>query len=201
MKPSNRVIPVIVAAGLAGAGLALGGCASARTASAGVAVTQPQTPPQPPEPAAPPAPAAAQPGAGMGMQLVAGLKATEGCLGATAVQATDGRLAVIAWFENKAGAKRWYESRTHQRLMQGMAAGEPAAEPMAHIADDTPIMVIAAITPAEPGKTYGLGIPVAQISIELFQPLPGGAAVNGRFSPEAFPVEHMRKMTALPREP
>jgi len=192
-RPDRPVVHVIAASTL-GVGLMLGGCAAPHAPHAGLAVAQPES-------AAPPqAPAqAAAPGAGFGMQLVEGLKATEGCLDATAVQVIDGRLAIIAWFENKAAAKRWYDSRAHQRFMRGLGSGAAAEEPMAHIADDTPIMVIAAITPAEPGKTYGLGVPVAQISIELFQPLPGGAAVNGRFSPEAFPVEHMRRLTVPAR--
>jgi hypothetical protein len=43
-----------------------------------------------------------------------------------------------------------------------------------------------------------MGMPIKQISIELFTPVAGGAAVNGRFSPEAFPVEHLRRITVEP---
>jgi hypothetical protein len=51
-------------------------------------------------------------------------------------------------------------------------------------------MVIASMTPAPAPQIEGLPIPISQISIELFTPLPGGASINGRLSPEGFPVEH-----------
>ena len=77
--------------------------------------------------------------------------------------------------------------------MRGMGA---TGEPLAHVPDDQgPIMVIATITPSDTPEIEGFPVPISQISIELFAPLPGGAHVNGRLAPEAFEVEHMRDLT------
>ncbi|MEM7623739.1 MAG: hypothetical protein AAF235_11120 [Planctomycetota bacterium] len=134
-------------------------------------------------------------GADMGETLVKGLKETEGCYDAKAAQVQGGQLSIFAWFEDKAAAMRWHQSAVHQRFMQmGGAMGlDPAEgeEPMAEVPDDIPLMVIATITPNPPEKIRELGSPLGQISIELFRTVPGGAAFNGRLSPEAFPVDHM----------
>lgn len=170
---------IVLSAALFGCGATLGGCSAPSTTEAGVAASQPDL------------------GAAMGQMIVNGLKSTEGCLDAVAAQVQGGRLSIIAWFEDRAAAMRWYESRTHQFLMRGLPSPPADNEPMSHIEADQPIMVIATITPAGPGEDYGLGMPIKQISIELFAPLPGGAAVNGRLSPTEFPVEHMRHMQAV----
>lgn len=130
----------------------------------------------------------------LGAMLVNSLRSIEGCLGAEAAQFQNGKIAIVGWFENKAAAERWYNHPMHRRFM-GMlpqdANAEPR-EPMQHIEDpDQPIMVIAAITfdpqnPRIPGP-----MPLSQISIELYAPLPGGAMINGRLAPEGFKVEHM----------
>ena len=170
----------LLSAMLTGCGVGLSGCTAGGAHAAGIAAT-------------------AQPGGGqqMGEMLVGGIKATEGALDALAFQLPDGRFAIIAWFENKSAAMRWYHNPIHRQLMGGLNAGDAAEEPMAHIDEETPIMVLASITPAEPGVDYGLGMPFKQIAIELFTSLPGGAEVNGRLSPDAFPVEHMRHFQAV----
>ena len=76
-----------------------------------------------------------------------------------------------------------------------------ADEPMEHIQDDNqPIMVIASLTPAAKPELPGINIPISQISIELFAPLPGGAHVGGRVSPKNFKVPHMRDYTDYDRK-
>ncbi len=163
------------------------------------------------------APAAARdPGA----ELAAALKASPGCLGVE-VAFTQSRKAVIfAWFKDKAAALDWYYSDYHQTAMMGLqeaaeaerAEGEPPPavagneseteghEPLAYVPDDVgPILCIATITPNTPGAKQlvpGFAQSISQISIELYAPLPGGIAFNGRFSPAALKVPHMVEFSA-----
>jgi hypothetical protein len=44
---------------------------------------------------------------GLGKQLVSGLEATPGCLGAEAASFASGKLAIFGWFEDKQAALRW----------------------------------------------------------------------------------------------
>ncbi len=131
--------------------------------------------------------------------LVEGLLATEGCLGADAGQMMSGKNVIVAWFEDKAATVRWYESNTHKGIMEGMTSDIEGYShtPLAHVDDeDTPIMVIATITPSTDGSTLaGFPAPISQVSIELFAPLPGGAYWNGRFAPPAFEVEHIKDLS------
>ena len=131
----------------------------------------------------------------LGAMLIAGLKSTPGCLGADAAQTMSGRNTIIGWFEDKAAAMRWYEHPMHQRMMGGVGA-DRAEPPMAHVPDDVPLMIMATITPSERPEIPGFPGPINQISIELFTPVPGGASINGRLSPEAFKVEHMKDYSA-----
>jgi len=137
----------------------------------------------------------------MGQRLVAGLEATEGCLGVETPEFPGGRQCIMAWFENKAAAERWYYSPTHQFMMAGAQGGVPDAgrsKPLAHIKDETiPIMVMATINftgePATPGP-----IPFSEISIEMYTPLPGGAFINNRLAPMELEIPHMRDFSANP---
>lgn len=134
--------------------------------------------------------AAAQPGLDMGAMLVGALKTSPGCLGAEAMQTSTGKGVIIAWFEDAPAARAWYRHPVHMRMVT-MASGPEAAQahqPLADVADDTPVMVIATITPSDKPEIPGLPIPIKQISIELYTTLPGGAAFNGRLAPEAFPI-------------
>jgi len=113
---------------------------------------------------------------------------TEGCLGVELAQTVSGKNVIFAWFENKAAAMKWYWSETHVSAMEfaGFEAG--SHEPMADVPDEGPILVIASIVPGnDPEQTGGLG--VSQIAIELYQPLPGGAYVGGRFAPDDVKVK------------
>jgi len=129
----------------------------------------------------------------MGRQLVQGLKATEGCLGVQTGDTDAGHSMIMAWFENKAAALRWYDSPVHRGMMRavGGAGGGDTGEPMAHVPDDVPIFVIAAITFSDRPEIPGVPIPIKQISIEMYTPLPGGAFINGRVAPDSLKVPHM----------
>ncbi|MEM1330182.1 MAG: hypothetical protein AAGG07_06450 [Planctomycetota bacterium] len=141
---------------------------------------------------------AQQQGGGMnagdfGQRLVEGLQQIEGCVGVEAAMISGGKATIIAWFEDKAAAKRWYYSDMHRGVMM-MAGGDMAREPMTHVADDIPIMVMATITPARQGQDPlpGVPMPISQISIEMYTPLPGGAMFNGRLTPMEIDIPHMR---------
>lgn len=129
----------------------------------------------------------AQNNAGLGNlpDLVGPLKATPGCLGVETAQTGSGKLVIFAWFEDKEAVLRWYSSALHQQLMK--LGPPPNHPPLVDIANGTgPILAIASLTPkSAPGDSR---LPFAQIAIELYQPLPGGAFVNGRFAPSGVKV-------------
>lgn len=165
-------------------------CAAvALVAAAGFVVAQPEAPPA--APATPPkAGADGQPSVGgMGDKLLAALRATPGCLGADAAQTQSGKNVIFAWFENKAAAMAWYDSPTHSFMQMAMTVG-PAdrPEPMANVPDNVPIMAVASMK--MDGKPLpGMRMPVSEISIELYTPLPGDLRYAGGFAPEGLKVE------------
>ena len=120
------------------------------------------------------------------LALPEALKATPGCLGVETAQTSSGKMVIFAWFENKKAALAWYYSQTHQMLVKmGGGATRPRG-PLADVPDDgKPIMAIASVILARPqdGIPQSGLPPVAQISIELYTPLPGGVALGGRFAP------------------
>lgn len=126
--------------------------------------------------------------------LVAALQEIEGVLGVEAARTASGKNVIFAWFENKAAAKRWYYSDMHRGVMEGFANMAPEAmDPMAEIADDIPILCVAAVTPAN-GDNPGADAPsFSQISIELYTTLPGGIALGGSFSPETLKVKGLER--------
>ena len=128
--------------------------------------------------------------------LVAGLKATPGCLGVDTARTSSGKNVIFAWFENKQAVVKWYNSDMHKQLMKKFFPDQTPPKPLKHVADDTgPIMVVASITPTDKPPVGGLALPVSQIAIELYQPLPGGAALGGRFAPSTFKVPQLREYT------
>ena len=138
--------------------------------------------------------AKAAPGGGF-PDLIRGLKETPGCLGVETAQTTSRKNVIFAWFQDKKSALAWYNSDMHKGLMQGMGAGE--ARGLRHVPDDgKPVMVIASITMAIKGKIEGFPIPISQISIELYQPLPGGASINGTFAPKEMEIPQMKYLDA-----
>jgi hypothetical protein len=101
-------------------------------------------------------------------------------------------MVIFAWFEDKKAALRWYNSELHQQMVKMAGPPDPSHVPLADIADDSgPILAIASLTLSnQPAK--GSPLPVSQIAIELYQPLPGGVFVGGRFAPNSVKVPGMR---------
>ena len=125
--------------------------------------------------------------------LVHGLRATPGCLGVEVAQFQSGKLSIFAWFEDRAAVMRWYEHPVHQGAKSALLPVAPPEgyQPLEHITDETkPIMVVATLTPNQ-SPSDGAP-PLQQISIELYQPLPGGLAVGGRLAPDSFAADHLR---------
>jgi hypothetical protein len=125
--------------------------------------------------------------------LVGALKASPGCLGVETARTTSGKLAIFAWFEDKKAALAWYNNPVHQQAMKRfLPDAKRHGKPLAGVPDDSgPIMAIASLTPNDK-PTKENPSPFKQIAIELYQPLSGGLAIGGRFSPE--------KMTVPPRK-
>jgi hypothetical protein len=123
--------------------------------------------------------------------LVGMLKATPGVLGVDAARTMSGKQVIFAWFENKKAALNWYYSPGHQGLVKAFASGgNPGRKPLADIPDDSgPIMAIASLTMSDKPQVGGVQIPVSQIAIELYAPLPGGLAAGGRFAPSTVKVK------------
>lgn len=121
--------------------------------------------------------------------LVGALKAVPGCLGVETAQTASGKQVIFAWFENKKALLDWYYSPLHQQLMTQFFPGAPARTPMPDVPDNgQPILAVASLTMAEKPVTGITSMPVSQIAIELYQPLPGGIALGGRFAPMAMKV-------------
>jgi heme-degrading monooxygenase HmoA len=119
--------------------------------------------------------------------LVQAIEKSEGCLGVETARTRGGKALVFAWFEDKAAALKWYHGATHRRVM-GMMGTTPREDAMSGVPDEGPVMVVAAVTMGgEPNPEAG-GMPISQISIELYRPLPGGASMGGRFSPEKLAI-------------
>lgn len=122
--------------------------------------------------------------------LVGALKSTPGCLGVEAGSMASGKQVIFAWFENKKAVLNWFYSDVHQAAMRTFAPQASTGRvPLAHVADDSgPILAIASLTLAKTGQLEGVQLPVSQIAIELYAPLPGGVAAGGRFAPPAVKV-------------
>jgi hypothetical protein len=118
------------------------------------------------------------------------LKKTPGCLGVEGARTMSGKQVIFAWFENKKAVLNWYGSPLHQDLMKSL--GPPSHPPLHAVKDEkTPIMVIASLTMDNRPHVDNARLPVKQISIEMYAPLPGGAALNGKFAPDSLKVKEM----------
>jgi len=128
--------------------------------------------------------------------LIGMLKATPGVLGVDAAQTMSGKQVIFAWFENKKAALNWYYSPGHQNLMKTLASGgAPGRTPMADVPDDgNPILAIASLTLSKQPQVSGVQLPVSQIAIELYSPLPGGLAAGGRFAPGSVKVKGLMEV-------
>ena len=122
--------------------------------------------------------------------LVGALKATPGCLGVEVARTGSGKQVIFAWFENKKAVLAWYYSDTHRMAQKMFAPGSPERTPLAGIADDDqPVLAIASLTPSTAPPSAAMPMPVSQIAIELYRPLPGGLAAGGRFAPSTLKVQ------------
>lgn len=124
--------------------------------------------------------------------LVGALRATPGVLGVETAETASRKQVIFAWFEDKAAVLRWYYSDTHRMVQDQFMPDRPSHTPLAHVAEGAgPILVVASVTPSDSVEIEGGALPITQIAIELYQPLPGGLAVGGRFAPEGLEVPHM----------
>ncbi len=128
--------------------------------------------------------------------LIGGLQQVEGCLGVEVARTRKGKQLIFAWFEDKEAVLRWYYSEPHMTALDVAGAGDAPTKPLSHVPDDTgPIMVVASITPSQKPAFPGFDMPVSQIAIELYEPLPGGAFLGGRFAPKGAKIPHMKALT------
>ena len=140
------------------------------------------------------------PSQGGAPDLVASLKATPGVLGVDAGQMASRKQVIFAWFENKQAVLTWFYSDAHQTLMRMFTPGASSGrKPLADIADASgPILAIASLTMADKPQVAGVHLPISQIAIELYAPLPGGLAVGGRFAPATMKVPGLLEAPPLP---
>jgi hypothetical protein len=133
--------------------------------------------------------------------LVGMLKATPGVLGVEAARTASGKQVIFAWFEDKKAALTWYYSAGHQQLIKTFASGGVLGrKPLADVPDDIgPIMAIASLTLSERPQVPGVQMPVSQIAIELYAPLPGGLAAGGRFAPATVKVKGLVEVPSPPK--
>jgi hypothetical protein len=125
--------------------------------------------------------------------LVAGLKATPGCLGVETARTESGKNVIFAWFEDKKAALKWYYSGMHQGAMKGFFPGHKADTPLKNVPDESgPILAIASITMSDKPLYKESTLPISQIAIELYQPVSGGIFLGGRFAPDSLKVPGMR---------
>ncbi len=122
--------------------------------------------------------------------LIGALKGTPGCLGVEAARTASGKQVLFAWFENKKAVLNWFYSDAHQQLMRTLTpGGSSGRKPLGDIADDSgPILAIASLTYNDKPQVAGVQLPISQIAIELYAPLPGGLAAGGRFAPSTVKV-------------
>ena len=142
-------------------------------------------------------PVAGQQGPGQDFpDLVSGLLAVEGCLGVETAQTPNGKQVIFAWFEDKAAVLRWYHSEMHRGVQDRFFPNRQPHVPLEGVSDDAgPIMVIASITMADQSHFESTSLPISQIAIEIYQPLPGGIFLGGRFAPASVEVPGMRDYT------
>jgi hypothetical protein len=104
-----------------------------------------------------------------------------------------GQIALFAWFANKQGLLNWYHSDAHKQEMKRFFGLGGSATPLRDTPDNgEPILVIASFTIADRAHFTETGLPLSQLAIEFYQPIPGGIDAGGRFAPEALSVPKMR---------
>jgi hypothetical protein len=125
--------------------------------------------------------------------LITALKATPGCVGVETARTGSGKQVIFAWFENKKAALAWYYSDTHMSVVHQFAPGAPPRTPLAGVPDDgEPVLAIASLTLTTAQTSDPSSLPISQIAIELYRPLPGGIALGGQFAPTGLKVPGMQ---------
>lgn len=150
---------------------------------------EPRTPAQeqPPEPSVP----AGERQAGESMpDLVEALKASRGCLGVELARTQSGKNVIFAWFQDKQAVLRWYFSEPQQQVLDRFFPGRQVTDrTLDEVPDDAgPIMVIASVTLSQHSHFQQTRLPVSQLAVELYVPIPGGVSLGGRFAPEAVRI-------------
>jgi hypothetical protein len=125
--------------------------------------------------------------------LASGLRQVKGCLGVDSARTDSGKQVIFAWFKDKQAVLDWYHSDMHQGVMNKFFTSRSEREPLADIPDDSgPIMAVASITFNEKGQFADTTLPISQIAIELYAPLPGGLKLGGTFAPESLDVKGLQ---------
>ncbi len=129
--------------------------------------------------------------------LVAGLKATPGCIEVKQAILPGGKMTIFAWFENKAAVNAWYMSPMHQGVMKKFFPNMPGNSEAIHAFKDeeSPLLVVATITPSQEPTIAGSSLAISQIAIEIYTPVPGGIAIGGGFGPDSLKVPGLRRIT------
>ncbi len=128
--------------------------------------------------------------------LVSGLKAVPGCLGVETAATSSGKQVIFAWFEDKAAVLRWYYSDMHQGVIKMAFPNYERRGPLQGVPDDVgPLLAIASITFSDKPQFETSTLPISQIAIELYKPVPGGLSLGGRFAPANLKVPGMRDYT------
>ena len=83
----------------------------------------------------------------------------------------------------------------HLGVQAGICPGRPPHGPLENVPDDVgPILATASITMADSAPFAETSLPISQIAIELYKPLPGGLFLGGRFAPDGVKVDGMRSV-------
>lgn len=123
--------------------------------------------------------------------LVAAMRSVQGCVGVETARTSTDKQVAFAWFEDKRALARWYSTNLFRGVMKQIFNGEQPADPLA-LTEEGPILMIASITLAE--KTDAQLV-ISQMSVELYQPLAGGIAVGGRFTPNGIRVPGLKAIS------
>lgn len=108
-------------------------------------------------------------------------------------QTPGGKRLIFAWFKDKEAVMNWYDSDMHQGVMDKFFEDRESREALAEVPEDSgPIMCVASITFSSKPQVDGTSLPISQIAIELYSPVPGGLALGGRFAPDSLEVKHLK---------
>lgn len=128
--------------------------------------------------------------------LVAGLKATPGCLGVETARSASGKPGHFRMVREQGSRQALVLQRhSYDGHLNGLSGAQPP-EPMQDVPDNSgPIMAIASLTVSDKRATPGMALSVSQISIEPYSPITGGIFVVGRFAPNTLKVPGMKDYT------